>query len=185
MGESQSYYGKILVLDEVVQLTEKDANAYNEMLAHIPMFHHPNPRRVLVIGGGDGYVLHEVLKHPSVEHVDHVDLDEEVIKTCEKYFSWGDAWKDRRVQLHIANGATFVQNAEKGSYDVIIQDSSDPWTTNDKNEKILLPSSVLYSDEHFQNLFSILKPNGVFNMQAERFQIPSELEAVSLWRNKL
>ena len=76
----------MLVLDGVLQLTEKDANAYNEMLAHIPLFQHPNPKQVLVVGGGDGYVLGEVLKHGSMELVDHVDLDSDVIETCQEHF---------------------------------------------------------------------------------------------------
>lgn len=63
------FFGKMLVLDGVIQLTERDADSYNEMMAHVPMFQHKNPKRVLVIGGGDGYVLKEVLKHHSVEHV--------------------------------------------------------------------------------------------------------------------
>merc|ERR1740117_2354174 len=88
------FFGKLLVLDDVIQLTERDADSYNEMMAHIPMFQHTLPKRILVIGGGDGYVLKEVLKHHSVVHVDHVDLDGEVITTCEKHFpQWGDAWK--------------------------------------------------------------------------------------------
>lgn len=177
------YYGKLLVLDGVVQITERDGNSYNEMLSHIPMFQNARPTRVLVIGGGDGYVVSEVLKHESVEHVDHVDLDTDVIETCKKFFSWSDCWKDSRVQLHIADGAKFVRNASNQSYDVIIQDSSDPWKLGQDGEQVNLPSSVLYSPDHFQNLFRILKPNGVLNMQAESLQIPSDLDGIRRWRN--
>ena len=87
-----NYFGKVLVLDGVVQLTEKDGNSYNEMMTHPAMFSHRMPKRVLVIGGGDGYVLSEVLKHPEVEHVDHVDLDSEVVDVCRDHFPWGSAW---------------------------------------------------------------------------------------------
>lgn len=177
------YYGKLLVLDGVVQITERDGNSYNEMLSHIPMFQNALPRRVLVIGGGDGYVVSEVLKHESVEHVDHVDLDTDVIETCKKFFSWSDCWNDPRVQLHIADGANFVRNAPNHSYDVIIQDSSDPWKLDQDGEQVSLPSSVLYAPEHFQNLFRILKPSGVLNMQAESLQIPSDLDGIRSWRN--
>ena len=86
------YYGKVLILDGVVQLTEKDGDSYNEMMAHPAMFSHKAPKRVLIIGGGDGYVLSEVLKHPEVEHVDHVDLDSAVIDVCRDHFPWGSAW---------------------------------------------------------------------------------------------
>lgn len=178
------HYGKILVLDGVLQLTEKDADAYNEMMAHLPMFQHPNPRRVLVIGGGDGYVVSEVLKHESVEHVDHVDLDEQVIEVCKKHFSWGAVWKDPRVHLHIADGAAFVKNAPANSYDVVIQDSSDPWTWDDHGNVIELPSSALYTEEHMANVYRVLSPEGILNLQAETLQIPSDLEGIVSWRQK-
>lgn len=165
--ESKSY-GKILVLDGVIQLTEKDADSYNEMMTHPAMFSHTKPKRVLVIGGGDGYVLSEVLKHPEVEHVDHVDLDGDVIQICKDQFGWGKAWDDPRVNLHIADGAAFVKNTTEGFYDVIIQDSSDPYTWDEETgERVDLPSKTLYSEDHFQNISRALKENGVFSFQAE------------------
>jgi len=176
-----SHFGKVLVLDDVLQITERDGDSYNEMMAHMPMMAHPAPKKVLIIGGGDGYVLSEVLKHPSVEHVDHVDLDEGVIKACEKYFSWGSAWADPRVKLRIEDGALFVRNAPKGFYDVIVQDSSDPY--GDDNE--ILPSSVLYSEEHFSHLYDALSENGVLNFQAESLAIPSDVKGILDWRDLL
>ena len=162
------YYGKILVLDGVVQLTERDAYSYNEMMAHVAMMQHSNPKRALVIGGGDGYVLSEMLKYDSLEHVDHVDLDDEVVETCKKYFSWGAAWDDPRVTLHVKDGAAFVRDAADSYYDVIVQDSSDPWTCAENGEQIPLPSEVLYTREHFDNVRRILTQNGVFNLQVSR-----------------
>lgn len=126
--------------------------------------------------------MSEVLKHDAVEHVDHVDLDVEVIETCKKYFSWSEAWKDPRVHLHVADGAAFVRNVEDETYDVIIQDSSDPWTWADNGSKVVLPSSVLYSKQHFGNIHRILKPDGVLNIQAETIQIPSDLDGIRDWR---
>jgi spermidine synthase len=176
----------------VIQITERDGDSYNEMMAHIPMFLHPNPKRVLIIGGGDGYVLSEVsdnkvrtavedvktvshtkdtflliqvLKHDSVVHVDHVDLDEEVIETCKEFFKWGSAWEDPRVHLHIDDGAKFVREAADGLYDVIIQDSSDPWTVELDGRIVDLPSAVLYEEAHFQQMHRILTHNGVLNLQ--------------------
>jgi spermidine synthase len=159
------FYGNILVLDNVLQITERDGDSYNEMMAHIPMFLHPNPKRVLIIGGGDGYVLSEALKHPSVEVVDHVDLDGEVINVCKKFFGWGKAWDDPRVTLHIADGAHFVQNAEDGYYDVIIQDSSDPWDWDEDQKRTPSPSAVLFDEVHFRHLHRILSAKGIFTMQ--------------------
>lgn len=177
------HYGKILTLDGVIQLTEKDADSYNEMMTHPAMFSHPSPKRVLVIGGGDGYVVSEVLKHPEVELVDHVDLDGDVIDVCREHFSWGEVWNDERVHLHIADGAMFVKKAAKGYYDVIIQDSSDPYTWEEETgEKIDLPSGSLYSNEHFSNIEECLGPDGVFSFQAETFNIESDLEGIVEWR---
>jgi spermidine synthase len=106
------------------------------------------------------------LKHHSVEHVDHVDLDEEVIRTCEEYFpQWGDAWKDPRAVLHICDGAQFVRDAADGTYDVIIQDSSDPFVVGDDGIVRPLPSGVLYEEDHICQLHRILKPNGILNIQ--------------------
>lgn len=177
------YYGKVLILDGVMQLTERDADSYNEMMAHVPMFQHHAPKNVLIIGGGDGYVLSEVLKHSTVEHVDHVDLDGEVINVCKQYFSWSKGWDDPRVHLHVADGATFIANAPDRFYDVIIQDSSDPWTWSPNGQKIVLPSSVLYSEQHFQHISRSLKNDGILVIQAESLQIPSDFNGIREWRN--
>ena len=110
------------------------------------------------------------MRHPSVEHVDHVDLDDEVVKTCERFFpQWGDAWKDPKVKLHIKDGAQFVQDAPDNYYDVIIQDSSDPWIIDDDGNKTPLPSGVLYEKDHICQLHRILQPNGILNIQVSCF----------------
>lgn len=179
------HYGKVLMLDGVIQLTERDANSYNEMVAHPAMFTHPNPKRVLVIGGGDGYVVSEVLKHPGVEHVDHVDLDRDVVDICRVHFDWGACWDDERVHLHIEDGAVFIQN-KIGFYDVIIQDSSDPYTWNkDSGEKVQLPSETLYTREHFVNVWNALAHDGIFSFQAETFNIASDMESILEWRSRV
>lgn len=176
------HFGKVLVLDDVVQITERDANSYNEMMAHVPMMVHANPRRILVIGGGDGHVVSEVLKHDSVILVDHVDLDEEVVKVCREHFAWGKAWDDERVTLHVADGAAFVAKAPANYYDVIIQDSSDPYFMNNEGIIVDLPSGVLFTMKHFKNIIRILSKDGVFNFQAETFNIPSDLKGTCSWR---
>lgn len=185
------YFGKVLVLDECLQLTEKDAPNYNEMLAHIPMMQHANPQRVLVIGGGDGYVVHEVLKHKSVTVVDHVELDEAVIELSKTYFAWGVSsissvanalWDDPRVNLTVTDGASFVRNTPSNYYDVIIQDSSDPFVVEDDGSITTLPSDVLYTSQHFAQLHRILTDDGVLTFQAETYNIPSSLEGIRKWR---
>jgi spermidine synthase len=128
----------------------------------------------------------QVLKHQSVEHVDHVDLDEGVIRTCEKYFpQWGDAWRDPRAKLHIRDGAQFVRECPDENYDVIIQDSSDPFTVGDDGVTRPLPSGVLYEEDHICQLYRILKPNGILNIQGESFAVPSSLEGIVSWRRNM
>ena len=125
------------------------------------------------------------MKHADLEHVDHVDLDVQVIEVCKKHFSWGAAWDDPRVSLHISDGAAFVRRAADGYYDVIVQDSSDPWTWNDAGEVVPLPSAVLYTEEHFQQLYRILGKDGILNLQSETFNIPADLDGIVVWRRDL
>lgn len=120
-----------------------------------------------------------------MQHVDHVDLDGDVIDVCREHFHWGKAWDDERVNLHIADGAAFVKNAPEGFYDVIIQDSSDPYTWEEETgEKIDLPSKTLYSHEHFVNIQKSLGKDGVFSFQAETFNIESDLQGIVEWRKR-
>ena len=147
-----------------------------------------DPISVLVVGGGDGYVVSELLKHPFIASIDHVDLDEEVINVSKQHFAWADAWEDERVNLIIGDGAAFVkEQSEKGqSYNVIIQDASDPFYLHDDGSKVVLPSSVLYDESHFESLHKLLRPkNGVLMFQAETYNIPSDLEEMRKWRQML
>ena len=180
------FYGKVLLLDGSLQLTERDADSYNEMMAHIPMFQHSNPKRILIIGGGDGYVLSEVLKHSSVEKVDHVDLDDFVVATCEKFFpQWASGWKDPRVTLHVEDGVKFIKSIDAGSYDVVIQDSSDPFDVGKDGTIYPLPSGTLYEESHFCALHRILSEDGVLIMQAESYNVPTNLRGISEWRARM
>ena len=192
------HFGKVFVLDDCLQLTEKDAPHYNEMLAHVPVMEYlarrsndddlKEPMKVLVVGGGDGYVVSELLKYPQIGLIDHVELDEEVINVSKKYLPWGDAWKDERVNLVIGDGAAFVkEQAEEGqSYHVIVQDASDPFWLDKDGGVTTLPSSVLYDTSHFESLYKLLQPKeGVLMFQAETYNIPSNLESIRKWRNLL
>lgn len=121
-------FGNVLVLDGVVQLTERDEAAYQEMIAHLPLFSHPNPEHVLIIGGGDGGVIREVVKHSSVKSITICEIDKVVIEAGKKFFpSVASAWEDKRVTLMCGDGTVFLDKPENvGKYDVIITDSSDP-----------------------------------------------------------
>jgi spermidine synthase len=119
-------FGRIMTLDGIVQTTEGDEFVYHEMFAHVPMLAHGNVRRVLIIGGGDGGLLEEVLKH-KVEHVTEVELDGGVVEVAREHLSsiCGQAYDDPRTELVIGDGAKFV--VETGQrYDVILVDSTDP-----------------------------------------------------------
>ncbi|KZS95157.1 spermidine synthase [Sistotremastrum niveocremeum HHB9708] len=151
-------YGNVLVLDGVIQCTERDEFSYQEMIAHIPLNAHPNPKRVLVIGGGDGGVVREVLKHESVDHVDLVDIDEAVPRVSKTYLPHMAALlNDNRCSVHIADGFAYLQDPKLEKYDVIITDSSDP----------VGPASALFQPPYFQLLHNALNPGGHISTQSE------------------
>ncbi|KAK7093753.1 spermidine synthase-like isoform X2 [Littorina saxatilis] len=150
-------YGNVLVLDGVIQCTERDEFSYQEMIAHIPLFCHPNPRRVLVIGGGDGGVAREVLKHEQVEKVDMCEIDEKVIEVSKKYLpKMACSFDNPRLSLHIQDGFDFMAKHE-GTYDVIITDSSDP----------IGPASSLFEKRYYEFMKKALRPGGVLCSQGE------------------
>lgn len=118
-------FGKMLVLDGKIQLTERDEAFYHEMLVHVPMFTHESPRKVLIIGGGDGGSLREVLKHDPDEIV-MVELDRDVIDVCRKHLRMdGGAFDDPRISILVEDGMDYVISAEE-KFDVIIVDGTDP-----------------------------------------------------------
>jgi len=120
-------YGTVLVLDGVLQVTERDEHAYQEMIVHIPMQAHPNPTSVLIVGGGDGGVLREVCRHKSVTRVTMCEIDPMVVDVAKKYLSNSTAtsFHDPRLTLVHADAAQFVKD-KRDEYDVVIVDSSDP-----------------------------------------------------------
>jgi spermidine synthase len=119
-------FGNLLTLDGLVMLTGRDNFIYHEMMVHPALFTHPDPRRILIIGGGDCGCLHEALKHP-VERVDMVELDERVTRVSEQYFPELCASNhDPRASIYFLDGIKWVKDAKEGSYDVIIVDSTDP-----------------------------------------------------------
>jgi spermidine synthase len=144
--------GRVMVLDGVVQTTEKDEFVYHEMMAHVPLFAHGNAKQVLIVGGGDGGMLREVLKHQTVEQVTMVEIDNAVIEMAKQYLpnhSRG-AFDDPRANIVIADGMDFVRDTEQ-TFDVIISDSTDP----------IGPGEILFTNDFYAQCQRILNPGGV------------------------
>ena len=149
-------FGRVLVLDGVVQTTEADEFIYHEMLTHVPIIAHGAARRVLVVGGGDGGMIEEALKHRRLEQVVMVEVDRSVVDLCKKYLptlSQG-AFDDPRLQLIIADGSEYVSQTTQ-LFDVIIVDSPDP----------VGPAINLFSDKFYQDCRLRLNPGGVLVAQ--------------------
>jgi spermidine synthase len=146
------FFGKILVLDGVVQITERDEFFYHEMLAHVVLSAHPDPRRVVVIGGGDGGTVREVLKHKSVEKVYFIEIDEEVINVSRKYFpAVASGVNDKRVEIKCMDGAEFIKG-RSSDIDLVIVDSTD----------IVGFAKSLFTKKFFRSIKNSLTENGMF-----------------------
>ncbi|GAA95623.1 uncharacterized protein L969DRAFT_22176 [Mixia osmundae IAM 14324] len=150
-------YGNVLVLDGAIQATERDEFSYQEMIAFLPLASHPDPQDVLVVGGGDGGVLREVLKHPSVKRAILVDIDEAVPRVSKLYLpGMAAGFNDPRVEVIIGDGFEYLKN-NKAKFDVITTDSSDP----------VGPANSLFQKPYFELLRDSLKPGGAISTQAE------------------
>jgi spermidine synthase len=152
-------FGRVLILDGITQIAEKNEFQYHEPMVHPALCTHPDPRRILVIGAGDGAILREVLKYPRVESVDLAELDEGVIRFSKKYLTsiHCNAFGDKRVHVHIVDGRKFVE-ANRGKFDVVIMDMTDPFG----------PSKFLYTKDFFTLVKkSFRTPRGVFSMHTE------------------
>ncbi len=156
IAETESH-GKILLLDNIVMLTERMEFIYHEIISHIPLFVHPNPEKVLIIGGGDGGTLREALKHSTIKKIDLVEIDEKVIEASKKYLkSLSIDFENPKANIIITDGIEFVKN-KTAQYDVIIIDSSDP----------IGPAEGLFTEEFYKNCFNILTSDGILMAQAE------------------
>jgi spermidine synthase len=149
-------FGRMLVLDGLVQTTERDEFFYHEMLVHVPLISHPEPKRVLIIGAGDGGALRRVLEHPSVQHVTMVEIDERVTVVSREYLPSisAGALDDSRAEVRFEDGHAFVLDS-RDTYDAIVVDSSDP----------VGPGVVLFSAAFYQACLERLSPDGVFSAQ--------------------
>jgi spermidine synthase len=155
------FYGHVLVLDGVIQLTERDEFIYSEMMAHVPLFAHPDPASVLIVGGGDGCVLEEVLKHKAVRRAVMVDIDGLAVDLCRKHFTarHNAAFDDPRLELRVADGIAYVREARE-KFDLILVDGPDQTGAGEAG-------SPLYTNEFCRHCASLLKPGGMLVIQSD------------------
>jgi spermidine synthase len=153
------FFGKALILDGIIQLTERDNMGYHEMIVHVPMLAFGKPRRVLIVGGGDGGSLQQVLRYPSVEKALVCELDQRVVDLSREHFaaSFGDPWTDPRAELLVRDAFGFLEE-NPGQFDVIISDTTDPIGMAER----------LFSEEFYQLMVRALTPNGTAATQCEQ-----------------
>lgn len=174
--ESASF-GRVLVLDGAIQITEADEFVYQEMLAHVPLLAHGNARNVLIIGAGDGGVLRRVLQHRSVERAVMVEIDGEVIRLCREHLPGigGDAWSDPRTQVIVGDGIAYVAECDPAAFDVIIVDSTDPVGVGE----------ALFTGAFYADCARTLSASGlVVNQCGVPFMQPGELRETSQRRTR-
>jgi len=150
-------FGKMLVLYGSLMVAENDNNAYNEMISHVPLFAHPDPKEVLIIGGGDCGALTEVLKHPQINRCTMCEIDAKVVETSKRHFPKLTAGlSDPRANLLFADGKKFIEETDE-KFDIIILDLSDP----------VGPAADLFQKSFHQDIFNCLTDNGIMVAQSE------------------
>lgn len=159
-------WGRLLALDGFFQTNDVDEWVYHEMGAHVPLFTHPDPKKVLVVGGGDGGMVREIVKHPGVEHVDLVEIDGRVIETSKQYFPNISValTGNPKVHVHVEDGIKWVKDHE-AEYDVIIIDSSEP----------IGPGIGLFTPEFYASVFKALTGDGIMVAQSESPWVNAEV----------
>ncbi|XP_077286787.1 spermidine Synthase isoform X1 [Arctopsyche grandis] len=144
-------HGRVLILDGIIQCSEKDEFAYQEMISFLPLCSHNNPKTVLIVGGGDGGVAREVAKHPLVEEIHQVEIDGRVVEVSKKFLPFmAKGFESSKLKLHIGDGFEYMKN-HKNKFDVIITDSSDP----------IGPAVNLFQEDYFKLMKQALKENGL------------------------
>jgi spermidine synthase len=170
-------HGRVMLLDGVVQITERDEFVYQEMLAHVPLLAHGAATRVLIIGGGDGGVLRRVLQHRNVTRAVMVEIDGEVIRLAKEFLPnvAGDVWHDQRAEVIVGDGIDYVRRAADASFDVIIVDSTDPVGVGE----------VLFTDDFYAKAANLLSSLGlIVNQCGVPFMQADELRETSQRRAK-
>jgi spermidine synthase len=150
-------FGKMLFNDSIAMISERDEFVYHEMISHVPLFIHPGVKRALVIGGGDGGTVREILRHPCVEHCRLVEIDPLVVEGCKKHIPLtAAALSDPRAEVTIADGVAYVAETDE-RYDLVIIDSTDP----------IGPATPLFGEGFYSNVRRVLNPGGIVVSQAE------------------
>ena len=158
-------YGNVLILDGVIQITERDEFSYQEMITMLPVNSHPNPKKVLVIGGGDGGVIRELDRHPLVKEIVMCEIDEQVVNVAKKFLTYTCCGFDSpKLTLLFDDGCEYMKN-HKAEFDVIITDSSDP----------VGPAEVLFTQNYFKLMKEALTPEGVLSTQGENMWLHLDL----------
>jgi len=162
-------FGRMLLLDGIVQTTIADEYVYHEMISHIPLFTHPNPEKVLVVGGGDGGAIREVLKHPSVKKAVLCEIDKCVVEECMKYLpEISCELENPRCEVFIGDGIKYVHE-HKNEFDVIIVDSTDPFGA----------AEGLFGGSFYKEISECLTKDGIFVAQTETpFYLPEVVRKV-------
>jgi len=150
-------YGRFFTLDGFIMMTERDEFIYHEMIVHVPMAVNTKASRVLIIGGGDGGAVRELLRYDTIAHIDMVEIDEMVVELCKEYLPITAACLgDERVNLHFTDGVEFVKDC-KDTYDLILVDSTDPIGVGEG----------LFSQAFYKDLYRILGDGGIVINQHE------------------
>jgi spermidine synthase len=159
------FFGNTMILDGIIQLTERDNAGYHEMMTHVPMLAQGNPKAVMIVGGGDGGTLQQVLRYPSVERAVICELDKRVVEAGIKYFpDFGNPFSDARVELVIEDAFTYLQRSER-QFDVIISDTTDPIGAAEK----------LFTEEFYRLMIGALRPDGAIATQCEQMFFDTQL----------
>lgn len=161
-------FGRFLTLDGIMMLTEKDEFIYHEMMTHVPMAVHPDVKRVLVIGGGDGGTVRELTRYKTIERIDLVEIDEEVVEVCRKYLpKTACALGDERVHFYFEDGLKYIRHCED-MYDLIVVDSTDPFG----------PGEGLFTKEFYGSCYNALHEDGIMVNQHESPFYPEDAYAM-------
>ncbi|XP_061389426.1 spermidine synthase [Musca vetustissima] len=157
-------YGTCLVLDGIIQCTTRDEFSYQEMISFLPLCSHPNPEKVLIVGGGDGGVAREVSKHPKVKEVHQIEIDDRVVDLSKKFLPrMASGFSSPKLKLMIGDGFQYMKE-HKDEFDVIITDSSDP----------IGPAESLFNESYFGLMKTALREGGIVCSQGGSFWLDPE-----------
>ncbi|KAK3876877.1 hypothetical protein Pcinc_018373 [Petrolisthes cinctipes] len=172
-----SHYGKVLSLDGAIQFTERDEASYQEMITFLPINCHPAPKKVLVVGGGDGGVVRELARHPGVEQVIQCEIDDQVVEACKTHVpSLGCGFSNPKLTLYTGDGAEFLKTTTE-KFDIIITDASDPVVSGEDEAESTKdgPAASLFNEDYYSRMKDRLASGGILCCQGESIWLHAEL----------